>query len=425
MVFGWNKKKPVDQKHAEVSRDIKINFSDIPKILNEIRELRHSQTISKIKDIRNTTQPLIDELANIGNLLEKDDLKVDDIDRHLAIIIVRGKKQVINVIKKDVVALPTISSIEDTQKLRFSLNQILKKTGDVLGRQTKVIHIFAKKYATQLKENLEVMSNNHLEVCRVLDSFDNTNSDLQNIEDTIKRIHDLRKSKETLLQKITKTKQDSKKTTELISTLQHSINDVKSSADYKKYLELKENLNDFGSQKLNIKNQIDAQFTKISRPLSRYKYGSSLDKDQKNIFSELVSDPFKVLLPENLDPIILILENVKKGISSGHISVKDVEKTLSHITETEESLDGFVSQISEYFKKQKILQDDMDSLLPKNLNSLEHDLVKNTSLENDLATKLDNFAAEITDADVLIPQLYSDVESKLRSFSNIKYSLES
>ena len=39
----------------------------------------------------------------------------------------------------------------------------------------------------------------------------------------------------------------------------------------------------FSSQKLKIKNEINAQFTKISRPLSRYEYGSSLDKDQKNL----------------------------------------------------------------------------------------------------------------------------------------------
>ena len=32
--------------------------------------------------------------------LDKDDLKIDDIDKHLAIIVVRGKKQVIDMITK-------------------------------------------------------------------------------------------------------------------------------------------------------------------------------------------------------------------------------------------------------------------------------------------------------------------------------------
>ena len=44
-----------------------------------------------------------------------------------------------------------------------------------------------------------------------------------------------------------------------------------------------------------------------------------------------------MLLPQNKDSIIVILENVRKGITSGSISVKDIDKSLSQITETEES----------------------------------------------------------------------------------------
>ena len=108
-------------------------------------------------------------------------------------------------------------------------------------------------------------------------------------------------------------------------------------------MNLKNELDAFASQKINIKNNISTQFTKISRPLSRYEYASSLDKDQKNILNKLVHDPFEILLPQNKDSIIIILENVRKGISSGSISVKDVEKTSSQITETEEMLDMFTN----------------------------------------------------------------------------------
>jgi len=98
---------------------------------------------------------------------------------------------------------------------------------------------------------------------------------------------------------------------------------------------LKNTLDEYVNEKSKIKNQINTQFTKISRPLSRYEYASSLDKDQKSILSNLVSEPFDVLTSANKDSIITILENIRKGISSGSISVKDVEKTSSQITETE------------------------------------------------------------------------------------------
>ena len=133
MVFGWGKKKEVKKSVEEIPQNKEIPLSDVTKIVNDLYHLRTSQTISEIKDLRNQTAPLIDDLINIGNVLEKDNLNVDDIDKHLAIIVVRGKKQVIEMIKKGVVPLPEISTIDDAEKLNSSLNQILKKVGDVLG----------------------------------------------------------------------------------------------------------------------------------------------------------------------------------------------------------------------------------------------------------------------------------------------------
>ncbi|MCH6586493.1 MAG: exonuclease SbcC, partial [Thaumarchaeota archaeon] len=179
----------------------------------------------------------------------------------------------------------------------------------------------------------------------------------------------------------------------------------------------------FSTQKSKIKNAIDTQFTKISRPLSRYEYGSSLDKEQKNLLTKLVEDPFNVLLPQNKDSIIVILENVRKGISSGSISVKDTDKSFSQITETEEALDGFLKQISEYSEKHEKMKNDLNSLNPDELVSLEHDLAKNISFKEDSQLKSETFQGEIDEIDSKIPKLVSEIEEKLRQFSNTKYAV--
>ena len=72
-----------------------------PKIVSDLSELRKSQTLSEINTSEKQywTSNWI-ELIKIGNVLEKDDLNMDDVDKHLAIIVVRGKKQVIDMIKK-------------------------------------------------------------------------------------------------------------------------------------------------------------------------------------------------------------------------------------------------------------------------------------------------------------------------------------
>ncbi|EIJ65505.1 hypothetical protein BD31_I0690 [Candidatus Nitrosopumilus salaria BD31] len=425
MVFGWGKKKNDDKQEESALQNKTIHLPDVLKVVTELCKLRESQTLSAIKNLRDQTAPLIDDLIKIGSVLEKDNLNVDDIDKHLAIIVVRGKNQVIDVIKKDVSSLPKINSINDAKKLNSTLNQILKKVGDVLGRQTRVIHIFAKKYAAQLKENLEVMNTNYSEIHKILKNFDATKFTSDEILDMVNQIKNLKTDRIEHSKKIIDTNTSLESLSEKITSLEKSIEQIKSSDAYKSYINLKNELDVFSAQKSKIKNEIDSQFTKISRPLSRYEYASSLDKDQKNILSKLVEEPFDVLLPSNKDPIIVILENVRKGINSGAISVKDVDKTSLQITETEECLDGFVNQVSEFFEKYNLMENKMNSLRPVDLNSLENEFAKNLSLKDDFEVKSKTIQDEINDIDSKIPRLISEIEKKLKKFSNTSYTISS
>jgi hypothetical protein len=423
MVFGWGKKKQEETSGGEIHQNKEISLADVPKIISDLSALRKSQTLSEINNLRNKTAPLIEELMKIGNVLEKDDLNMDDVDKHLSIIVVRGKKQVIDMIKKDVVSLPKISSFDDAEKLNSVLNLILKKVGDVLGRQTRVIHIFAKKYANQLKENLAVMNSNHSEISDLLKNYNSTKSLSEETLDAINQIKNLKELRTKQSRKIENITKNTITINEKISTLHNSIDEIKSSDNYTKYLALKNTLDEFVEQKSIIKTQINTQFTKISRPLGRYEYASSLDKDQKNILSNLVSEPIDVLSSNNYDSIILILENVRKGIISGSISVKDVEKTSLQITETEESLDGFIKLVSEYNEKYKQIQNDVTSLMPSDLLSLESDLAKTTLLNDESNLKSKTFQGELDEIDSKIPKLVSEIEDKLRQFSNTKYTI--
>lgn len=423
MVFGWGKKKqdsaatPVEETHQSKE----IILLDIPKIISELSELRRSQTLTEINRLRNDTAPLIDDLKKIGNLLEKDSLQIGDIDKHLAIIVVRGKQQVIDVIKKGVVSLPKILTFDDAKKLDSVLNVILKKVGDVLGRQTRVIHIFAKKYATQLKENLAVMNENHAEISRLLKNFDSTQSqhaEMSDMLNQIKHSSDVRKEKS---QKIVEASEITDSLNQKISVLENSIEKIHSSDPYKRYADLKNTLNAFGNEKSKIKNDIATQFTKISRPLSRYEYASSLDKDQKNILSGLVREPFDVLTPNNKDSVVTILENVRKGISTGSISVKDVDKTSSQITEIEESLEVFVKRVSEYYVKYEQMKNELNSMIPEDLIPSENDLAKTISLRDQSLSRSIAYQDEIDEIDSRVPKLVSGIEGKLRKFSNTKY----
>jgi hypothetical protein len=424
MVFGWGNKKPVEPTRVErTSANQNISLSDVPQIISDLSKLRESQTLSEIKNLRNTTAPLIDDLMKIGIVLEKDDLKVDNIDKHLAIIVVRGKQQVIDILKKDVKNLMQVSTMDDAKKLDYFLNQVLKKVGDVLGRQTRVIHIFAKKYANQLTSNLKIMNANSANISKLLKHFASTQSTFDEIIQMLNKIKSLNQELKDKAKRNIEILDNLKSFKEKKISLQNSIDEIHSSENFKKYVNLENKLNEFTNQKSKIKSEIDTQFTKISRPLGRYAYGSALDKDQTRILSTLVDDPFDALISANSDTIIVILENIRKGISSGSISVKDTEKTLSQLTETEESLDGFIQKISDYTDIFNSMKNDLDILKPENLTSLENEFSKTDNFENDAQLKSKTILSEINEINSKIPQLISTIEDKLQLFSNTTYSI--
>jgi len=424
MVFGWGKKKtqPVPE---EIPQHKEIKLSEVQKITQDLLDLRKTQTLTEIKSLRNNTLPLIKELARIAKTLEEDDLKVEDIDKHLRIIVVRGKKQVIDVIKKDAGDLPEISSFDEILELDNILNLKLKIIGDVLGRQTRVIHIFAKKYAEKLKEILAEMNSNHKEIQKLITNFQDTTSDSFKITELLDRIKNLENDSVSKNQKISELENNLNVFQNKIKNLQDSIEKIKSSESYSEFLKLNQKLSSHNDTKIHLRNEIDTQFTKISRALSRYEYGSALDKEQKSLLTQLINDTFEALTPKNKDSIIVIFENVKKGILSGSVSVKDTEKSMSYITETEELLEEFIKKINTFAEQKNEIQNQLSVFDNSELSTLEKDLEKTLSNKHDDELKISSLRKEIDENHTNIPMTVSKIENKLKRFSNTDYHIMS
>ena len=419
MVFGWGKKK--EEKIEETPSQKQIQLSDVSKIVQNLLELRTSQILNDIKSLRDNTEPLIKDLISIGNTLEKDNLQVDDIDKHLRIIVVRGKQQVIDMIKKDANHLPNINSFDDVENMHTALSQMLKKIGDVLGRQTRVIHIFAKKYAEKLKEILLKMNSNHVEIQQLLKNYNHTKSLASEIIESLQEINSLENTIAKKEHRIAEIHNHVNSLDKKITSFEDSIKKIHSSEEYKKFLELQKVLDSFTSEKNRLRNEINSQFTKISRPLSRYEYVSAMEKEQKNLLSQLIEDPFSVLLLKNKDSIILILENVRKGISSGSISVKDAEKSFSHITEIEEALGRYIIQVTNFLDERQKIENQMSALESDELSELTHNLKNTVSDKDDSELKIKSFQSELSEENHTVSKLISDIEVKLREFSSTSY----
>jgi chromosome segregation ATPase len=423
MVFGWGKKKN-EQIPREILKQKEIKLSEVQKIIKDFLDLRNTQTLTEIKLLRDQTSPLIKELAGIAHALENDDLKVDDIDKHLRIIVVRGKKQVIDVIKKDATDLPEVSSFDDIINMNNVLNHKLKKIGDVLGRQTRVIHIFAKKYAVKLKEILAEMNSNINEIQKLIKNSQDTKSASNEITELLDKLKKLENDSITKNQRMSETQNMLDSVRDKIKDLEISIEKIKSGKKYAEFLKLNQSLSSFKDTKNRIKNEIDAQFTKISRPLGRYEYASSLDKELKSLLSQLIKEPYNALTLKNKDSIIVIFESVRKGISSGSISVKDVEKSTSYLRETEELLGEFIKKINNFVEKKQEIQSKIAEFDNSELSTLQKNLEKATTQKQDNGSKISSFKKDIDENHENIPKIISEIENKLKRFSNTDYTIK-
>jgi len=421
MVFGWGKKKN-QEPETSIHEEKKIKPSEIKSKIDEIQSLRAKTIITVIKSFRKKIEENLDAISKIIKELEQDNLHVDDIDKHLEILVVRGKKQVIDTIKKEnSEKLPDIKSYDDVLALTELLSQRLKRIGDVLGRQSRVIHIFAKKYANKLKDHLAVLNSDRSEMQTMIDKHTKLNDEATQIvqkitnydeskmklKETEKRVTDMKNSIEGFEKKIDETRK--------------IILKLKSGIEYSKYQETQKKLDSLSSEQNQIKSNIDFQFTKISRPLGRYEYGSSLEKPQKVLMEKLVVNPFAVLTPENKNDIIKILSAVRKGVEGGTISVKDPEKSVASIDETIEMLGGFIKEILEFTEKKNNLQKELELFNIHELKQNEDFLAKTNIDKSDAESKIQSLEHDISEIKKSLPEILMDVEVRLRKVSSTKY----
>ncbi len=424
MVFGWGKKKEKSQEIETVPLEKQISLSEVNKITNEIKSLREKTVISEYESFKNKIDDQLKELIRIAKELEKDNLQTEDIDKHLRTIVMRGKRQVISTISKEAtVDFNKINSYDDVLKFDKEISQVLKKIGDVLGRQTRVIHIFAKKYAAKLKNILSTLDTDAKELHTILNNYRNLEENILSISDNLTQINKINVDQQTGEKRLIELNDQKGSLIKKIESVQQEIEKLKDSKEYSKFHEIQDSINNLQSEKSRISSDIDQQFTKISRPLTKYGYVSSLDKPQKILMGKLLQNPFDVLTLENKANIIIILQSARKGVQSGFVSVKDMEKSLIQIDETTEILDNFINKISEFNSKKQKLQTELKIFNISELEKKQSELSKTKSDQVDLENKIHIFENEISESKTKIPNIIKDIESRLREISSTKYMI--
>mgnify|MGYP001545184009 CR=1 FL=1 len=425
MVFGFGKKKTHEQPTVPVHEEKTITLEDIPKMLQEIESPRIAEVINISKTIKEEVETHKKKIRELILHLESDDLKLDDVDRNLGVIVKRGKDAIVSTIKKETSSnLTSASKYDQAVALNSEISQMLKKIGDVLGQNSRIIHIFAKKYADNLKDEIAKVAKSRNQLQSSINFVENLRAGSKDISDLGQKITEYRNSISQKNDRITEIISETETLKNNITTLEKQIHDLKSSDAHSKFVEIKHKIDSMSSEKSEVKNIIDLQFSKISRPLGRYSYISSFEKPVRKMMDEIIANPYEVISPQTKAGIIQILEAVAKYLLSGSISVKDTDKSLEQVQETISRLDEFISLKESYSSKVLALEKDLAVFDIKSLESKEHELEKTRSDLASMESVKKKLESEVKDSNHSLSKNISDLESSLTRLTGHKVLLK-
>jgi len=427
MVFGWGKKKKVEYEQPveplnPISRT--VTLGEIPKILDDIVILRKETLAVEIKSHRNRINSKREVLLKIANELSADELNPDELDPHFQIMVNRGKKEVIAAIKKEFAnPFPDINSPDDVMRFKKISTTGINKVGDMLGKHSRVIHIFAAKYAKKLTNDLKDLTGNLKDVDDLINIFTTT-------ENSIQTINELLSSRKKTLEKLSKqnSRMNELKSSingkkEKIIKFENKIKEIKGSSDYKTYLDVKSQLSDCDSEEVKIRHYVDDEFTKISRPLGKFVHISSHDKELKDLTAKLSSTPYDVLDTDNISGIKNILDSIVTGIDSGSVSVKNISKSKDSIVEIKTLIPSLISTKEKFETKKHELITKLKNFDSNSLQTAENNLKREESDVSDTSSKLKAFEDETLDLTHSLPTILHQIETNLKDVTSTSYTI--
>ncbi|HXG73306.1 MAG TPA: hypothetical protein VNK44_00610 [Candidatus Nitrosotenuis sp.] len=421
MVFGWGKKRQqdVDESETKTAASSQLKLEEIDAILLEKKNQLKAEIVRKTKPLFEEIRRELDSIYAIIDHLKSDDLKVDDIDKTLRVLVVRSKAEVIDVISKESKkTLPSASSYDEVIKAAEMASHTLKKIGDVLGKHSRVIHVFAKKYANDLKAHLELITKDHGAMSKMISDYNSLESDSMEIIEKAKKVQNTHKEINEKIAHLNRLQESFLELERASKATQQQIADIFESSQYKKFMQYRDEINRLMAQESKLNKEIDDEFTKISRPLGKYVYVTSLEKPLKIILERLLQNPSGTI-SENKDATVTILESCMKGIMSGSVSVKETDKAVDHITNIISLLDGFVSKKNALKSQLEELQKKLSIFNLDNLENLERQLAKSKSDSEDAKLKIkkleDDLKHLMAQKDALVSQLEDSLERLLKT----------
>ncbi len=200
------------------------------------------------------------------------------------------------------------------------------------------------------------------------------------------------------------------------------IEDFKRTEEYNDYLKSKEELERANNAANNVLSDVNAAFSRISRPLSKYTYEVGLDKESNYLMQSIMENPVNLIHDAKIDHIIEILNKVRESVQKGRVTTKNPEKDVENINSLTSNLHDYVKQYKEYDSSARELGS-KTIVIDRKLESMRNELGGIRGEIQQKESSLNDYSKQITNAKSTINDELKRISARIESASGSRVKI--
>lgn len=353
-MFGWGRKKQEAASEPRV-----LGLAEVEAEIDRVLAEEAGRLVDRARSLREAVEGHMSEMVRVAAQMESEPLG-GDVDDRVAAVVRRGKKQVLDSIRKQAGhGIPPVSSVDEVRAFDKASSHALAHVGDMLGKQTRVIHVFAKKHAARLKEILESYSEDAKSASELLRRYEASESDHAKASELLRQIRSGQSGAKEARARAKASSEGAARMDAEAAAREEAAAKFRETDRYRRYAGVLSEMESLEKKRKSTELSVGAVTAPISKAVSKYRYGSSLDKAQLALAGAMLESPLDAFVKENRADIAQILANTKKAVENGHMSVKDPPKTASCLDEAASRLDEMISRVLEYSDEKRRLESEL------------------------------------------------------------------
>jgi hypothetical protein len=340
--FGFFKKKEAEKNESvpvvpNMPQVDTLSIKEVQSLLDNIESTRVQSLAARLTPARDAATRSLASLALIADGMEKEKLKLEELERRYGSNIENTKKMVVSALRREASSeLPQVQTLSDAKKFKDRLESMIHRFGEVTGSHSKMLNYFLKKHASNMRNEFGALEELLKDVKAAISAFEQERAPAVRCSNTLN----------TILQKISSAKADEQAAgaaQERITVLESDLAKLREelailtgSPEFVQATETAERLDKAEKRQAQFQSQTAEQFSHVSRALSKYSYGVSKETERRlRVLSE---EPWVALGEQDISPYSSLIAEVYKSVVSGQIQLKDSERVLSYLASIQSSL---------------------------------------------------------------------------------------